>query len=110
MFTISVKQLFIATWVAAFLALPVVASAQDATITGTITDTTGGVLPGVTVSVVHEASGISFEAVTDERGVFRMPARIGTYRMTVTLAGFATVTRTGVPVAVGQTVAVNFQM
>ena len=61
----------------ALLALPVVAHAQEATLTGTVTDTTGGVLPGVTVTAVHEASGISFEAVTDERGVFRMPARIG---------------------------------
>src|SRR5687767_5764239 len=110
MFTISVKQLFIATWVAAFLALPVLASAQDATITGTVTDTTGGVLPGVTVAVVHEASGISFEAVTDERGIFRMPARIGNYRITATLAGFADAVRTGLPVAVGQVVTINLQM
>ena len=78
---------------AAFLALPVLASAQDATITGTVTDTTGGVLPGVTVTAVNEASGITFEAVTDERGVFRMPARIGNYRLTATLAGFADATR-----------------
>ena len=107
---ISVKRLFIATWVAAFLALPVLASAQDATITGTVTDTTGGVLPGVTVAVVHEASGISFEAVTDERGIFRMPARIGNYRITATLAGFADAVRTGLPVAVGQVVTINLQM
>ena len=58
-----------------------------------MTDTTGGVLPGVTVTAVHEASGITLEAVTDERGVFRMPARIGTYRLTAALAGFADATR-----------------
>ena len=94
----------------ALLAMPVAAVAQEATVTGTITDTTGGVLPGVTVTAVHEASGISFEAVTDERGVFRMPARIGTYRFTATLAGFAELTRAAVPVSVGQTVTVNLQM
>ena len=82
-----------AACVTAFIALPVLASAQDATITGTVTDTTGGVLPGVTVTVVNEASGISFESVTDERGVFRMPARIGNYRVTATLTGFTDVAR-----------------
>jgi hypothetical protein len=105
-----IKGFIRAAYVIAFIALPVLASAQDATITGTITDTTGGVLPGVTVTMVHEASGISFESVTDERGVFRMPARIGNYRITATLAGFADAVRTGLPVAVGQVVTINLQM
>jgi hypothetical protein len=94
----------------ALLAFPVVGYAQDAAITGTITDATGGVLPGVTVTAVNEAVGNTYEAVTDARGVFRMPARIGTYRLTASLAGFAEATRTGLPVAVGQTVTINLQM
>jgi hypothetical protein len=94
----------------ALLAFPVVGYAQDAAITGTITDATGGVLPGVTVTAVNEAVGNTYEAVTDTRGVFRMPARIGTYRLTASLAGFAEATRTGLPVAVGQTVTINLQM
>ena len=94
----------------ALLASPVDGYAQDAAITGTITDATGGVLPGVTVTAVNDASGNTYEAVTDARGVFRMPARIGTYRLTASLAGFAEATRTGLPVAVGQTVTLNLQM
>ena len=96
--------------VIALLLMPVVAHAQEATITGTITDTTGAVLPGVTVVIVNETSGIRFEAVTDERGVFRTPARIGSYRLTSALTGFADATRAAVPVSVGQTVTVNLQM
>ena len=95
---------------AALLALPGLGYAQEATLTGTITDSTGGVLPGVTVTAVHEASGINFETVTDEQGVFRMPARIGSYRLTATLAGFGDAMRAGVPVSVGQTVTVNLQL
>jgi hypothetical protein len=38
------------------------AFAQQATIAGTITDTSGGVLPGVTITVVHEETGNTFEA------------------------------------------------
>jgi Carboxypeptidase regulatory-like domain/TonB dependent receptor len=110
MCTSSVRRCVRAAFVTAFIALPVLVSAQDATITGTVTDTTGGVLPGVTVTVVNEASGITFESVTDERGVFRMPARIGNYRVTATLTGFTDVVRTGLPVAVGQVVTINLQM
>ena len=40
------------------------------------------VLPGVTVTAVHEATGNRFEAVTDERGRFRIPARVGAYQLT----------------------------
>ena len=51
--------------VGAMLALPVMVHAQEASLNGTVSDTTGGALPGVTVRAVHEASGNSFEAVTD---------------------------------------------
>ena len=85
--------------VAALLALPAAGYAQEAAITGTVTDSTGGVLPGVTVTAVHEATGNTFARVTDERGIFRIPARIGAYRITAELPGFTTVTRTGVTAA-----------
>ena len=49
---------------AILLCAPEGAMAQEATLTGTISDSTGAVLPGVTVTAVHEASGISFESVT----------------------------------------------
>ena len=64
---------------ALLFALPVLAHAQEATLTGTITDSTGGVLPGVTVTAAHEATGNTFESVTDAIGTFRMPVRVGTY-------------------------------
>ena len=60
------------------LALPLPALAQEATLSGTVTDTTGGVLPGVTITATHEASGNTFTAVTDGAGAFRCPVRIGT--------------------------------
>ena len=45
---------------AAVLAWPGVSRAQDATVNGTVTDATGGVLPGVIVTAVHEATGNTF--------------------------------------------------
>jgi hypothetical protein len=65
----------------AILLLPGVGFAQEATIGGTITDSTRGVLPGVVVRAVHDATGTQFETVTDDRGVYRIPVRIGVYRI-----------------------------
>ena len=102
-----VKRLLIAC---ALVALPAMGFAQEAVLTGTITDTTGGVLPGVTVTAVHEATGNTFVGVTDENGTFRIPARIGAYRLTAELPGFSTVNRTGITLLVGQTATVDLQM
>src|SRR6266850_2374131 len=93
----------------AILALPAMAFAQDAVLTGTITDSTGAVLPGVTVQAVHEASGNNYEAVTDARGVYRIPVRVGSYKITAALTGFGNVMRT-VELLVGQTITLNLQM
>ena len=92
------------------LVLPATAFAQEAAISGTITDATGGVLPGVVIHAVHIASGNSFEAVTDGGGTFRMPVRVGVYEITAELIGFTTVTRRGVELLVGQQATVNMQL
>jgi hypothetical protein len=101
-----VRRLVLAT----LLVLPAIAAAQEAVLSGTITDSTGAVLPGVTVTAVHAATGNRFVGVTDERGTFRIPARVGGYVITAELSGFTTVERTGAQLLVGQTAALNMQM
>jgi len=97
-------------FVSTILTLPAVGYAQDAVLSGTATDSTGAVLPGVTVQAQHEATGNTFEAVTDARGSYRMSVRIGTYKIATQLQGFNAATRTGVEVLVGQTIVINLQM
>ncbi len=92
------------------LALPMAGYAQEALLSGTVVDSTGAILPGVTVKAEHEASGNTFEAVTDGRGAYRMPVRIGVYTITTVLQGFNTATRAGIEVQVGQTQVINLQM
>ncbi len=96
--------------VAVLVTWPAGARAQEAVLSGTVSDTTGAVLPGVVVRAVHEASGNTFETITDARGVYRLPARSGAYVITAQLTGFVTVTRRGVELLVGQTAAINLQM
>jgi hypothetical protein len=96
--------------IGAILVLPVAAFAQEAVLTGTVTDSTGAVLPGVTVTASNDATGNKFVGVTDERGIYRVPVRIGTYQVTAELQGFSTATRSDVPLLVGQTVTLSLQM
>jgi hypothetical protein len=91
------------------LLVPVGAYAQEATFTGTVTDSTGGVLPGVTITAVHEATGNTFTGVTSDRGEFRLPVRVGGYGLTAELSGFTTVNRS-LQILVGQIVEVDVQL
>src|SRR5437868_11000975 len=89
------REAFKATLVLiALLLLPSIAFAQ-ASITGVVKDTSGAVLPGVTVEA---SSPVLIEktrsAVTDSAGLYRIvDLRPGTYSMTFTLPGFTTVKR-----------------
>jgi Carboxypeptidase regulatory-like domain len=96
-------------WLCVLLIAPRSGLAQEAALTGSVTDSSGGVLPGVTVIAVHLASGNQFVAVTDERGGYHIPLRIGDYQINADLPGFKAVVKTAV-VQVGQTAIVNLQM
>jgi hypothetical protein len=82
---------------------------QEATFTGTATDSTGSVLPGVTITATHEATGNVFTTVTDERGEFRLPVRVGAYTIKAELSGFGTVNRS-VQILIGQEAAVDMRL
>ena len=84
---------------------------QTASLTGTVTDSSGGVLPGVTVTVTSDAViGGSRTAVTDENGVYRFPALPpGTYSVKVELSGFRTITQEA-RLQLGQTITVDAQL
>src|SRR5690349_19956629 len=105
--TMGLRRLLLAAFV---LMIPVVAFAQEAVLTGTITDSTGAVLPGVTVTVLHEASGNRFVAVIAERGVYRIPARVGAYQIAAELQGFWTAQRNIIVLLDVQTLVLNLQM
>src|SRR5258705_559273 len=94
---------------AAMLFVPQLASAQEASISGTVIDSTAGVLPGVTITATHVATGNTFVGVTDERGGFRIPVRVGLHKLTAELPGFGAVTRE-IELLVGQTAVVNLQL
>jgi hypothetical protein len=70
---------------------------STAQINGTVTDSSGGVLPGATVVAIQTDTGFRREVVSDETGSYTMPnLPIGPYRLEVSLAGFRTYAQTGI--------------
>src|SRR5712691_12520717 len=95
------------TAVAALVASSAVARAQvtTATLYGVVHDSTGGILPGVTVVVTHQGTNLTRETVSDERGEFALPALpAGPYAIKIELAGFKTYNSQGLNLGAGQTV------
>jgi outer membrane receptor protein involved in Fe transport len=89
------------------------AAAQSATggIEGTVTDQSGALMPGVTVTVVQVATGTTRTAVTDENGVFRiLLLPVGVYDVLAELSGFTSRKLPEVSLTVGQTVTLRMQM
>ena len=67
------------------------AAATDATLSGTITDPTGAVVPGATVVATNPAAEIVRNAATDNRGQFRIEGLVpGSYRIEAQATGFET--------------------
>ncbi|HUE84714.1 MAG TPA: TonB-dependent receptor [Vicinamibacterales bacterium] len=96
-------------WPAAFAEAQV--SATTGAINGKVSDATGGVLPGVTVTVTSPSmQGVRTE-VTNNQGDYRFPGLPpGDYRIQYELAGFGSVVREGVRVGIGFTATVNTEL
>ncbi len=80
-------------------------------ITGTVTDATGAVVPDAQVSLVNTDQGITLQTRSGPSGVYTFaPVRIGHYKLTVTANGFATTTQTNLTVQVAEALAVNISL
>jgi Carboxypeptidase regulatory-like domain/TonB dependent receptor len=87
------------------------AQTQTGTITGTVTDSTGAVLVGSTVTITNEGTDVGQTTTTDAQGRYLVPLLpIGSYDVQAKLSGFQTVVHKGITVAVGATPVVDFSL
>src|SRR5713226_6245024 len=94
-----------------FVLGPVVLHAQDVALSGTVTDPTDAVLPGVTVTAVHTATGNTFVGVTDTSGTYQITTlRAGSYTIKVELPGSSSVRRENVELLIGQHAQLNVKL
>src|SRR5713226_696346 len=84
---------------------------QNATVVGTITDPTGAVVPGVTVSLGNVNTGVALTAVTNSTGYYRVENLIpGQYTVTVEMKGFQKAVRTVFTLEVAQTATIDITL
>jgi len=77
-------------------------------IEGTITDESGAVLPGATVTIRNVATGLVRETATDPSGAYRAPLLpVGSYEVMAALSGFATTKRPNLTLTIGQTLNID---
>ena len=104
---------FVALTAIASLVLPVRISAQvvGATISGTVTDSSGAKTPGVNIAIANTATGIVSNAATNAVGVFSVPnLQPGNYQVTASAPGFSTLVRDGITLTVGQELVLNLAL
>ncbi len=87
------------------------AQAVTGTILGTVTDTTGAIIPGATITLTHAGTGLTRTVVSDSAGEYTVPSLpTGKYRVTAELSGFKTVTQPDVDLGVDQHVRINVRL
>ena len=92
-------------------AMPAFAQRSTANIRGTVSDSSGAVIPGATVALKGEDTGLSRTATTNAAGVYSFPdLPVGRYRIDATLQGFKGGTVTDIALSVADDREVNFQL
>jgi hypothetical protein len=107
------RRLTAALWLVVALLLPSVAAAQTGTadITGRIVDQQGGALPGVSIIVRNQESGVFRQSVSADNGSYQFPGLTpGIYQVEADLSGFNKYQRTNLRLEVGKTVVVDITL
>ncbi len=104
------RALFLVLVVCLGVSRPVLGQRITGDIAGEVTDSTGAVVPNVTVTAVNTGTNLSRSGVTSETGAFRIPELpIGTYRVTASAEGFKSAVQT-VDVQAGAVIQASFKL
>jgi hypothetical protein len=82
-----------------------------ATISGSVYDSSGAVVPGVRITVKHTESGLTRNVVSSERGNYNVPLLpVGAYELSTVMPGFKQAVRSGINLVVGQEAVVDLTL
>src|SRR2546426_3954553 len=103
-----------ATAIVVLIALPtclVFAQTSTATILGVVKDTSGALVPGVSITIKHTDTGLTRTAISNETGDYNVPLLpVGAYEITTAMPGFKQQVRSGINLAVGQQAVINLTL
>ncbi len=93
------------------LSLPAFSQSQSGALGGTVMDASQAVLPGATISVTNNETGVKTTTSTNNAGVYNFPAlQAGIYKVTAEMPGFQTNIRTDVEVRMAGSARLNFEL
>src|SRR6266852_1885813 len=101
-------------WILGFclmVSLPLRAQVAGATLSGTVTDASGAVVPNAQVSIRNTATGVSRDFTTDSAGFYSAPNLLAaTYEVRVSAKGFSTAAQSNVVLGVGAQQLLNYSL
>jgi hypothetical protein len=104
-------KLVLVALLALLLATPAFSQGTNATVSGTIEDATGALIPGVTVTATNNATGVVSTVLTNESGAYNFPSLLpGTYKVSAELSGFQTQSFTDVRLGNADQIRLNFTL
>jgi len=104
-------QLFALLAVSVFLACPTYGQVVGATLSGMVTDASGGIVPQAQISIKNLATGISTTISANGDGFYTAPNLLrGDYEIAASAPGFSTEVRTGITLTVGAQQVLNFTL
>ena len=91
--------------------LPAGAQVAGGTISGTVVDSSGRVIPGAQISIMNVDTGVSRSAATNEEGLYTAPNLLpGSYELKFSAPGFKTEVRSGIVLTVGAAAVLDLTM
>src|SRR5882762_7896781 len=104
----------LSAWILGFcltLSLPLHAQVVGATLSGTVSDQSGGVVPQAAISIKNMATDITHTSTTSTAGFYLVPNLLpGTYEVRASAKGFSTELQTGINLTVGEQQVLNFAL
>src|SRR5437016_13306981 len=102
------------TAIVVLIALPTClgfAQTSTATSLGVVKDTTGALIPGVSITIKHTETGQTRTAISSETGDYNVPLLpVGAYELTTTMPGFKQQVRSGINLVVGQEAVIDMTL
>src|SRR4051794_12389659 len=91
--------------------IPLFSQSSNATVSGSVNDPSGAIVPGVTITATNNATGVSSTAISNEAGVYNITGLLpGVYKVSASLTGFRPQTFTDVQVGSSAQIRLNFAL
>lgn len=105
------KKVLVLHLVFVLFCLPLMAQENVATVTGTVADESGGIIPGVEVTLTNVDTGSQRTALTNDSGIYAFNGvPVGSYSLTASMAGFKTLEQTGMRSVAGETLTLDVKL